>query len=157
MADGVAITAGSGTTIATDDAGAAGHVQIVKLAIAADGSATVVPGDATNGLDVDVTRVGGTVTTKHAGTTGAQTNVASTTTPNTTLLAADANRVGATIYNDSTAVLFVLLGAGTESATVYTLQIAAGGYYEVPEAFVAMRISGHWATANGSARITAAT
>jgi len=47
MADGVQITAGSGTTVATDDAGAAGHVQIVKLAQSADGSAT--PMDSTNG------------------------------------------------------------------------------------------------------------
>ncbi len=56
MADGFPITPGSGGTAATDDAGAAGHVQIVKLAISADGSATVLPGDAANGLDVDVTR-----------------------------------------------------------------------------------------------------
>ena len=57
MADGVAITAGSGTTIATDDCGAPGHAQVVKLAISTDGSATLVPADSTNGLDVDVTRV----------------------------------------------------------------------------------------------------
>lgn len=52
MADNVAITAGSGTTIATDDAGAGGHVQIVKLAISADGSVTYIPADATNGIRV---------------------------------------------------------------------------------------------------------
>lgn len=57
MPDGVAITAGAGTTVATDDAGASGHVQIIKLAISADGSATVIPADASNGLDVDVTRL----------------------------------------------------------------------------------------------------
>lgn len=57
MADNVAITAGSGTSIATDDAGAGGHVQLVKLAISTDGSATPIPAEATNGLDVDVTRL----------------------------------------------------------------------------------------------------
>lgn len=57
MADGVAITAGVGTTVATDDCGAPGHAQIVKLAISTDGSATLIPADATNGIDVDVTRV----------------------------------------------------------------------------------------------------
>lgn len=62
MADGVAITAGSGTTIATDDCTTAGHTQIVKLAISTDGSATLIPAEASNGLDVDVTRVSGTVT-----------------------------------------------------------------------------------------------
>lgn len=61
MADGVAITAGSGTTILTDDTGATGHAQVVKLGISTDGSATLIPADATNGIDVDVTRVSGVV------------------------------------------------------------------------------------------------
>lgn len=56
-----AATPPDATIIATDDAGAAGQVQIIKLAISTDGSATVIPADAANGLDVDVTRVGGTV------------------------------------------------------------------------------------------------
>ena len=51
MSDGVAITAGSGTTIATDDSGAGGHVQIVKLALSADGSATPITADS-KGLKV---------------------------------------------------------------------------------------------------------
>lgn len=50
-------TVPASSVIATDDAGAGGHVQIVKLAIGTDGSATVIPADATNGLDVDVTRI----------------------------------------------------------------------------------------------------
>jgi hypothetical protein len=63
MADGVTINAGAGgPTVATDDAGAPGHVQLFKLAISADGSAVLIPADAANGLDVDVTRVQGTVT-----------------------------------------------------------------------------------------------
>jgi hypothetical protein len=56
MADNVAITAGTGTSIATDDAGAGGHCQIIKLAISTDGSATLIPADTANGIDVDVTR-----------------------------------------------------------------------------------------------------
>lgn len=73
MADGVTIPptgTGSATpVVATDDAGAAGHVQIVKLAISTDGSATAIPAEATNGLDVDVTRVQGTVTVDGSGVT----------------------------------------------------------------------------------------
>lgn len=42
MADGVPITAGVGTTIATDDCGAAGHAQVIKLATSTDGSAALV-------------------------------------------------------------------------------------------------------------------
>jgi hypothetical protein len=52
MADGVAITAGSGTTILTDET-ASGHSQVVKLAIATDGSATLIPADATLGIMVN--------------------------------------------------------------------------------------------------------
>lgn len=52
MADNVPITAGAGTNIATDDAGAGGHVQIVKLAIGTDGSAVVIPADS-DGLKVN--------------------------------------------------------------------------------------------------------
>lgn len=66
MADGVAITAGSGTTILTDDTGAGGHAQVVKLAISTDGSGTLIPADAANGIDVDVTRVSGSVTVAQA-------------------------------------------------------------------------------------------
>jgi hypothetical protein len=63
VADGVAITAGSGTTVSTDDAGASGHVQRVKLAYSADGSATHVTADADGvlvnlGANNDVTVAG---------------------------------------------------------------------------------------------------
>lgn len=58
MADNITLNAMTGgSVVATDDSGATGHVQIIKLAISADGSATVIPADATYGLDVDVTRL----------------------------------------------------------------------------------------------------
>jgi hypothetical protein len=56
MADNVNITAGSGTVIATDDVSGA-HIQVVKLADGTADSAARIPGDATYGLDVDVTRL----------------------------------------------------------------------------------------------------
>lgn len=54
-------TPAAATKIATDDGGAGGHVQLMKLAISADGSVVLIPADAANGLDVDVTRVAGVV------------------------------------------------------------------------------------------------
>lgn len=67
MADNVAITAGTGTDIATDQVtGTNEHVQLMKLAISTDGSRTLVPADSTNGIDVDVTRVSGNVTVVQA-------------------------------------------------------------------------------------------
>lgn len=62
MADNVAITAGSGTNIATDQLGSGEHVQYVKLMDGTLDGSGKIGGDATNGLDVDVTRVQGTVT-----------------------------------------------------------------------------------------------
>ncbi len=70
MADNVDITAGSGTTIKTDQVGT-DHVQYVKIMDGtADGTA-VIPGDATNGLDVDVTRLGRSFTKTSATGSGA--------------------------------------------------------------------------------------
>lgn len=56
MADNVAITAGAGTNVATDDVSGV-HYQRVKLVDGTLDSSAAIPGDATNGLDVDVTRV----------------------------------------------------------------------------------------------------
>jgi hypothetical protein len=56
MADNVAITAGSGTTIATDDVSGV-HYQRVKLVDGTLDGTGAIGGDATNGLDVDVTRL----------------------------------------------------------------------------------------------------
>lgn len=78
-------------------------------------------------------------------------NVSSSAT-SVTLLAANTARIGATIFNDSSAILYVKLGT-TASATSYTIQMAAGSYYEVPFGFNG-RIDGIWASANGSARVT---
>ncbi len=70
MADNVELNTGSGgDTIATEDISGVEY-QKVKLVDGTAASTTAIPlsGDLTNGLDVDVTRVGGTVTTDNAGT-----------------------------------------------------------------------------------------
>jgi hypothetical protein len=84
--------------------------------------------------------------------TGATTSVASSATT-VTILAANTARRGATVYNDSTQVLYLLLGAGTASASVYTVQLAANAYNEVPFGFTGA-LTGLWASANGNARVT---
>lgn len=62
MADNLGYTPGSGAVVATDEVTGTGeHCQVVKLAISTDGSRTFIPADATNGIDVDVTRVSGIV------------------------------------------------------------------------------------------------
>ncbi len=65
MADDITLP-GTGSIVATDEGAGSRHAQLVKLAVSADGSLTLLPGDAANGLDVDVTRVGGNVTVVQA-------------------------------------------------------------------------------------------
>lgn len=84
--------------------------------------------------------------------TGTRSTVASAV-ADTLLLAANANAKGRTIYNDSTAVLYVALGSAAASAASYTTQVAAGGYYEVLSGYTG-EIRGIWAAANGNARVT---
>lgn len=84
--------------------------------------------------------------------TGVNTNVAASA-ADILILAANANRRGATVYNDSTATLSLLLGATVASTTNFTTQILGGGYYEVPFGYTG-QIRGLWATATGSARMT---
>jgi hypothetical protein len=52
MADNVSITAGSGTAVATDDAGGV-HYQQIKLVDGTADSTAVIPGSASRGLYVD--------------------------------------------------------------------------------------------------------
>jgi hypothetical protein len=79
-------------------------------------------------------------------------NVASSAT-SVNLFAATALVKGRIIFNDSTAVLYVKYGA-TASATSYTVQIAAGGYFGFPEPAYSGNVDGIWASANGNARLT---
>jgi len=58
-----------------------------------------------------------------------------------------------TIFNDSTSMLFVKFGA-VASASDYTVQIAAGAFFEFPSPLYAGQVDGIWASANGNARLT---
>jgi hypothetical protein len=85
------------------------------------------------------------------------TSVASSAT-NVTLLAANPNRKSASIFNDSTQVLFVKLGV-TASATSFTYRLTANSTLELPSVTPSGQpwvgqIDGIWASANGNARIT---
>lgn len=86
-----------------------------------------------------------------ASTTGAETNVPATG-ADQVILAANTSRLGATIYNDSTAILFLLLSNATASATVYTTQLVPNDYYEVPFNYTGV-IKGFYASATGNARV----
>lgn len=65
--------------------------------------------------------------------TSAATAVTATTTTGT-ILASNTARKGASVFNEGTAVLYLHLGASA-SLTVYTVQVASGGLFEVPFGF----------------------
>jgi len=70
-----------------------------------------------------------------------------------TLLAANLNRRGAAIYNDSSAILYLKCGAAA-SLTSFTVMMVPNAYFELPFGYVGI-VDGIWASASGgAARIT---
>ena len=78
-------------------------------------------------------------------------NVASSAS-SVTLIAANASRLAATIYNDSTQVLYVNFGASA-SSTAFVVKMQPDQYYELPLPAYSGAITGGWASANGFARV----
>lgn len=87
-------------------------------------------------------------------TTGTTTSVAASAS-SVTLLAANSARIGATVYNDSSARnLYLLLGTGPATTALFTAILPKnGGYYEVPYGYTGV-IVGIWNGTGGFARIT---
>jgi hypothetical protein len=79
----------------------------------------------------------------------------------TVLLAANLKRRGATIWNDSVAILYLKLGTGA-SPSSSTVRMPPNQYYEVPLVSDSSggkhcyngAINGYWSVALGNARIT---
>lgn len=80
------------------------------------------------------------------------------TNASTTLITASAAAAlnGASFVNTSTAILYLLQGIGTASATNYSVALASGDYYETPHPmWVRGGVSGVWASdASGAVLIT---
>lgn len=176
---GYASAAAPANVSANGDVVRAWHLLNGAQATVLTAAGALIGGDATYGLDVDVTRLpalpagtnnigdvdvlslpsipAGTnnigdvdVLSLPATTSGGPANVASSAT-NVTLLSSNASRKGASIMNDSTQVLYVKFGA-TASATSFHVKMDAGSYLEVPFGYTGI-IDGIWASANGSARV----
>lgn len=71
----------------------------------------------------------------------------------TVLLAANTDRIGMALYNESTAGLKLKYGSGA-SATSYTVSMGGGAYWVMPVPQYTGQINGIWSAANGAARIT---
>lgn len=131
-----------------DDAAVGGDVVLVGgRASAAIPTAKSADGDAVYSY---MDRVGRRVVTQKAGTSTLS-NVSGSAS-SVTVLAANTSRLGATIYNDSTAVLYLKFGT-TASTTSFTVKLQPDDYYEVPFGYTGT-IDGIWASATGAARVT---
>src|SRR5690606_14803827 len=120
--------------------------RVVSLAVRDDTLATLTPpdGDYTQ-LRVDsMGRLH--IVTKAA--TATLSNVAGSAS-NVTILAANPARTGASVYNDSAAILYLKLGT-TASTTSFTIKMQPESYYEVPFGYTGV-LNGIWASATGSA------
>lgn len=93
----------------------------------------------------------GNAQSKFVSATSTVTSVASSAS-NVNLLALNTARLGATIFNDSTVILYIKMGT-TASLTNYSVQVQASGYFEIPYGYTG-NIDGIWASANGNARIS---
>jgi hypothetical protein len=98
-----------------------------------------------------------TVTESAKPATGTVSSVAGSAS-SVTLLAANAARKGATVTNDSSALLYVKLAASAASTSSYTVVLAGAAaapfsYMEVPFSYTG-EIRGIWASATGNARVT---
>lgn len=85
-------------------------------------------------------------------TTATLANVASSAST-VALFAANSGAKGRSVWNDSTQVLYLKYGT-TASTSSYTVQLAAGAYFEFPQPLYAGAVDGIWASANGNARLT---
>jgi hypothetical protein len=137
VADNVVLDAGSGgDTCAADDIGGVKH-QRVKIEHGADGSATDVS-------------LASPLPTRSTGATPSTANVSGSAS-NVTLLASNAARLRAWLYNDSTASCFVKFGA-TATSSSFTKKMLPQEFFPV-EGYTGI-IDGIWDSAAGSMRVT---
>ena len=82
-------------------------------------------------LGAGTTSTGTLRTVEASATTGTQATPSLSTT-SATLLAANTNRRGASVFNNSTSIVYVRLSATASSTTTFTVKLEPNDYYEVP-------------------------
>ena len=134
---GVVSVDDNGSTLSVDDGGSTLSIDDGGGAITVDGTVTATPT--------------GTYTTKETrAATSAVTSVGDSAS-SVTLLSANANRLGASITNTSSAILYVKFGT-TATSSDYTVRMVQNAYYEVPFNYTG-RIDGIWASDAGGAAL----
>lgn len=141
MADDITLP-GAGAIVATDEGAGSRHMQLVKLAVSADGSLTLIPGDAVNGLDVDVTRVGGNVTVVQPTAASLKVDPSDVTSPISGTVTAQAVVAAPVFVRLSDGVAAIAALPVTDNGT--TLSIDDGGGIITVDGTVAATQSGTW-------------
>lgn len=135
-------------TVAVDPIGGIDH-QYVKLEWGPDGTAT----QATTANPIPVREYSAASAASSANVTSVAAAVA-----DTELRAANASRQHLSVFNDSTANLYLKWGPGA-SATSFTVKLVGGAFYELPQGKLGPytgAVYGYWDSATGSARVTEA-
>lgn len=128
-----------------------GDIEVGAVELKDGGSDTRAAVQAAAAANTDVGVV--TETKTRRASTATLSNI-NDTASSTSLLASTATRKGVMVTNDSTSDLYLKYGA-TASATSFTVKIAAGGYWEMPEPIFTGALDGIWsADSTGAARIT---
>lgn len=142
MADNVTLNPGAGGSVVAADDISGVQYQRVKLIHGADGA---------NDGDVAITNP---FPVKERRPSTATVTSVNDTSSSTTLLSSNTNRLGASVYNDSTVALYIKHGT-TASSSDFTVKLNPAEFYELPFPCYTGRIDGIWASdASGAARIT---
>lgn len=103
--------------------------------------------------DTLVVSASGTFTTKETRASTCTVTSVNDSNTNQTLLSSNSNRLGYSVYNDSTEILYLKNGT-TATSTDFTISIAPKGYWECPFHYTG-RVDGIWAAnASGAAKIS---
>jgi hypothetical protein len=137
----VTANAGTGNFTVVQPTGSNLHVQVdagsavIGHVVTDTGSTTAVTGNVTvvqpTGTNLHTVVDSGTISTNPVSSSTSTVSRISTSTTPATALASNASRKQAIIYSEA-GVHYILLGAGTVSATNYTVNLSANSYYEVP-------------------------
>ena len=158
--DGTAVSGGGAGVEYTEDAAAAadpvGRMLIARRRDTLSSTEVSANGD---NIALNATKKGElrTSTSPTIVSTPTRTDVAAAV-ADTAILAANADRLpGSRVTNDSTAILYLVLGSGAASATNFTVAIdgktTVPGSFELPTGYTGA-VRGYWASATGNARIT---
>ncbi len=105
-----------------------------------------------NRVEISTLSKGDQISTKELRSSVSATANVSAAVADTVLIAANQNRLGGTVYNDSIAILYLKLGTGA-STTSFTIALNRYDYYEIPTNYVG-NVNGYWSAATGTARVT---